>query len=679
MPASVRSKFPTSPRHRAPARRRRTNLADRNRPWGAIDSPRAPRSEPPLSATPLDPTPPADPSTRRDAAASDPTTASTDDVARRRPKSRDLRPLRGLVPFVLRYRGHVVAALAALVASTSVMLFVPMAVRRMIDDGFSVADATAIDGAFGSLLVVAALMGVTSALRFFLVSWIGERVVADLRSAVFDHIVGQSPAFFEASHTGEIQSRLTTDTTLIKTVVGSTASIALRNAFTLLGAATLLVWTSPRLSALVLVAIPVIALPLLVFGRLVRRLSRKSQDTLADTNVFAGEALTFIQTVQAFTHEDIDRTRYRKVVDIAFGAARERLIARAGLTALVIFLVFAFITVLLWVGARNVLDGTMSAGLLGQFVIYALLCATSMAALTEVWGELQLAAGAAERLFELLGVAPAIEAPADPVRLPDRVTGRVAFEDVDFAYPTRPERRALDGLSFVAEPGETVAIVGPSGAGKSTVLRLLLRFYDPARGAIRVDGVDLRALDPSDLRSQMAIVPQESAIFSDTLGENIRYGRPDATDAEVEAAAAIARVDEFVPTLPKGYDTRLGEHGMTLSGGQRQRVAIARAVLKDAPILLLDEATSALDAQAERLVQQAIERLEVGRTTIVIAHRLATVRRADRILVVDDGRLVASGTHASLLAEGGLYADLARMQFGETADSAHPATEAAAS
>lgn len=580
---------------------------------------------------------------------------------------------------MLRYRGHVVAALAALVASTSVMLFVPMAVRRMIDDGFSVADATAIDGAFGSLLVVAALMGVTSALRFFLVSWIGERVVADLRSAVFDHIVGQSPAFFEESHTGEIQSRLTTDTTLIKTVVGSTASIALRNAFTLLGAATLLVWTSPRLSALVLVAIPVIALPLLLFGRLVRRLSRKSQDTLADTNVFAGEALTFIQTVQAFTHEDIDRARYRKVVDIAFGAARERLIARAGLTALVIFLVFAFITVLLWVGARNVLDGTMSGGLLSQFVIYALLCAMSMAALTEVWGELQLAAGAAERLFELLGIAPAIEAPADPARLPDRVAGRVAFEDVDFAYPTRPERRALDGLSFVAEPGETVAIVGPSGAGKSTVLRLLLRFYDPTRGTIRVDGVDLRALDPSDLRSQMAIVPQESAIFSDTLGENIRYGRPDATDAEVEAAAAIARVDEFVPTLPNGYDTRLGEHGMTLSGGQRQRVAIARAVLKDAPILLLDEATSALDAQAERLVQQAIERLEAGRTTIVIAHRLATVRRADRILVVDDGRLVASGTHASLLAEGGLYADLARMQFGEATGATLAATEAAAS
>ncbi len=582
------------------------------------------------------------------------------------------------MPFVTRYRGHVVAALFALVASTSVMLFVPMAVRRMIDDGFTVADATAIDGAFGSLLVVAALMGVTSALRFFLVSWIGERVVADLRAAVFDHIVGQSPAFFEENHTGEIQSRLTTDTTLIKTVVGSTVSIALRNAFTLVGAASLLVWTSPRLSALVLIAIPVIALPLLIFGRLVRRLARKSQDTLADTNVFAGEALTYIQTVQAFTHEDIDRRRYRDVVDIAFDAARQRLTARAGLTALVIFLVFAFITVLLWVGAQGVLEGTMSGGLLSQFVIYALFCAMSMAALTEVWGELQLAAGAAERLFELLGVAPSIAAPANPARLPDRVLGRVAFEDVEFAYPTRPDRHALDGFSFVAEPGETVAIVGPSGAGKSTVLRLLLRFYDPGSGAIRIDGVDLRDLDPPDLRAQMAIVPQESAIFSDTLGENIRYGRPDATDAQVEAAAAIALVDEFLPTLPKGYDTRLGEHGMTLSGGQRQRVAIARAVLKDAPILLLDEATSALDAQAERLVQQAIERLEAGRTTIVIAHRLATVRRADRILVVDDGRLVASGTHDQLLAEGGLYADLARMQFGAIPSEVAGTAEAAA-
>ena len=543
------------------------------------------------------------------------------------------------------------------------MLFVPMTVRMVIDEGFSTENAAVIDRYFLGLIGVALLMGVTSSLRFFLVSWIGERVVADLRAAVFDHVVGQSPAFFEKSHTGEIQSRLTADTTLIKSVVGSTASIALRNAFTLVGAVSLLVYTSPRLSALVLVAIPAIALPLLLFGRLVRQLSRKSQDTLADTNVFAGEALSFVQTVQAFTHEDTDRTRYRQVVDVAFQAARQRLQARAILTALVIFLVFGFIAGILWVGAQGVLEGTMSGGLLSQFVLYALFCAMSMAALTEVWGELQLAAGAAERLFELLSVEPEIAAPAEPIELPIPAEGRVAFEGVRFAYPTRSEIVALDAFSFVAEPGETIAIVGPSGAGKSTVLRLLLRFYDPVAGSVRVDGVDLREADPRSVRQRMAIVPQESAIFTESLRDNIRYGRPDATDAEVEQAAAVARVDEFALALPQGYDTLLGENGMTLSGGQRQRVAIARAVLKDAPILLLDEATSSLDSHSERLVQQALERLEEGRTTIVIAHRLATVRGADRILVVDEGRIVETGTHEALVARGGLYADLAKMQI----------------
>jgi ATP-binding cassette subfamily B protein len=533
----------------------------------------------------------------------------------------------------------------------------------VIDEGFSTENAAVIDRYFLGLIGVALLMGVTSSLRFFLVSWIGERVVADLRAAVFDHVVGQSPAFFEKSHTGEIQSRLTADTTLIKSVVGSTASIALRNAFTLVGAVSLLVYTSPRLSALVLVAIPAIALPLLLFGRLVRQLSRKSQDTLADTNVFAGEALSFVQTVQAFTHEDADRTRYRQVVDVAFQAARQRLQARAILTALVIFLVFGFIAGILWVGAQGVLEGTMSGGLLSQFVLYALFCAMSMAALTEVWGELQLAAGAAERLFELLSVEPEIAAPAEPIELPIPAEGRVAFEGVRFAYPTRSEIVALDAFSFVAEPGETIAIVGPSGAGKSTVLRLLLRFYDPVAGSVRVDGVDLREADPRSVRQRMAIVPQESAIFTESLRDNIRYGRPDATDAEVEQAAAVARVDEFALALPQGYDTLLGENGMTLSGGQRQRVAIARAVLKDAPILLLDEATSSLDSHSERLVQQALERLEEGRTTIVIAHRLATVRGADRILVVDEGRIVETGTHEALVARGGLYADLAKMQI----------------
>lgn len=563
---------------------------------------------------------------------------------------------------MLRYRGVVLAAFLALVASTSVMLFVPMSVRLVIDEGFSAENAALIDRYFLVLMGVAFLMGVTSSLRFFLVSWIGERVVTDLRAAVFDHIVGQSPAFFEKNHTGEIQSRLTTDTTLIKTVVGSTASIALRNAFTLVGAVTMLVYTSPRLSALVLIAIPAIALPLLGFGRLVRKLSRRSQDTLADTNVFAGEALTFIQTVQAFTHEDRDRGRYRDVVEIAFRAARERLVARATLTALVIFLVFAFIAGILWVGAQGVLDGTMSGGLLSQFVLYALFCAMSMAALTEVWGDLQLAAGASERLFELLAIESEITRPIDPVTLPVPSPGRVEFEAVGFAYPTRPEITALADFSFTANAGETIAFVGPSGAGKSTVLRLLLRFYDPHAGRIRVDGIDVRRADPRDVRGRMAIVPQESAIFTTTLRENIRYGRPEATDREVEHAADVALVSEFVDALPSGFDTPLGENGMTLSGGQRQRVAIARAVLKDAPILLLDEATSSLDSQSEHLVQRALERLKAGRTTLVIAHRLATVRGADRIVVVDGGRVVAIGSHDELVLEGGLYADLARMQ-----------------
>ncbi len=555
------------------------------------------------------------------------------------------------------------AAFLALVASTAVLLFVPLTVREMIDEGFSAENARAVDRYFLSLIVVALLMGVTSALRFFLVSWIGERVVSDLRTAVFDHVIGLSPAFFETSHTGEIQSRLTTDTTLIKSVVGSTASIALRNAFTLVGAVSMLIYTSPRLSALVLLAIPAIAAPLLVFGRLVRRLSRRSQDTLADTNVFAGESLSFIQTVQAFTHEAADRQRYRNVVEVAFRAARQRLGARAILTAGVIFLVFAFIAGILWVGAQAVLEGTMTGGLLGQFVLYALFCAMSMAALTEVWGELQLAAGAAERLFELLSIEPEIRSPETCIELPEPGTGHFVFESVGFAYPTRPEIPALHDLCFEVRAGQTLAIVGPSGSGKSTILRLMLRFYDPTAGRIELDGVDLRDVDLHALRRRISVVPQETAIFTDSLRENIRYGRPSATDAEVDRAAAAALVDEFAESLPEGHATRLGQNGMTLSGGQRQRVAIARALLENAPILLLDEATSALDSQSEGLVQQALERLKADRTTIVIAHRLSTVRHADHILVIDSGRIVAQGVHAELVARGGLYADLVRLQL----------------
>jgi ATP-binding cassette subfamily B protein len=557
----------------------------------------------------------------------------------------------------------VLAAFLALVASTGVMLIIPLTVRMMIDEGFSTENAGIVEDYFLGLIGVALLMGVTSSLRFFLVSWIGERVVADLRSAVFDHVVNQSPIFFEKNHTGEIQSRLTTDTTLIKTVVGSTASIALRNAFTLVGAVSMLIYTSAKLSGLVLLAIPIIAFPLLGFGRLVRRLARKSQDTLADTNVFAGEALGFIQTVQAYTHEVLDQMRYRQVVEVAFQAARQRLMARAILTALVIFLVFSFISGVLWVGAQSVLDGGMSGGQLSQFVLYAVFCAMSMAALTEVWGDLQLAAGAAELLFELLEIEPSIKAPVDPVLLPQPSRGSVAFEQVEFAYPTRQEITALHDFCFSATAGETIAIVGPSGAGKSTVLRLLMRFYDPQSGRVLIDGIDLRDADPRAVRSRMAIVPQETAIFSESLRENIRYGRPDASDAEVEHAAEVAMVDEFASALPEGFDTALGENGMTLSGGQRQRIAIARAVLKDAPILLLDEATSSLDSHSERLVQDALERLKAGKTTIVIAHRLSTVRSADRILVVDDGRITASGTHDELVRQEGLYANLVRLQI----------------
>lgn len=591
------------------------------------------------------------------------TISSSEEDARRRPRSRRLGPLRGLLPFLAPYKSVIVGAFVALVASTAVTLIIPLTVRQVIDQGFSRENAAAIDSYFLALLGVAFLMGVTSSVRFFLVSWIGERVVADLRTAVFEHVVGLSPAFYETNQTGEILSRLTADTTLIKSVVGSTASLALRNAFTLVGAVAMLIYTSLTLSGLVLLAIPLISLPIFGFGRIVRRLSRTSQDRLADTNVFASEALNHVQTVQAFTHEDADRARYRAVVESAFRAARQRLTARATLTALAMFLVFALISGILWVGAQAVLEDRMTGGELGQFMLYAMFCAVSLATLTEVWGEVQLAAGASERLVELLEVTPEIRAPQHPKTLSADARGEVEFCQVHFVYPTRPETPALRDFSLSVSPGETVALVGPSGAGKSTVLRLLMRFYDPIAGSIRLDGVDLRELDPRDARRRMALVPQETAIFTDTVLENIRYGRLDASDADVVRASEIAMADEFVRALPEGYGTVLGANGMTLSGGQRQRIAIARAVLKDAPLLLLDEATSSLDSQNERLVQRALERLKEGRATIVIAHRLGTVRDADRIAVLDAGGIVALGKHAELVAEGGLYADLARLQI----------------
>lgn len=588
---------------------------------------------------------------------------SDEERARLRPKGSSLRPIAGLLPFLEPYKAAIAGAFLALVASSAVTLAVPVTVRLLIDRGFSRENAAAIDDTFLLLIAVAALMAITTAARFFLVSWLGERVVADLRCAVFDHVVGLSPEFFERNRSGEVLSRLTADTTLVRTVVGSTASLALRSAVTGVGAIIMLIVTSPTLSGLVLLAIPLTALPILGFGRWVRRLSRASQDRLADTNVFAGEALGHIQTVQAYSHEDADRARYREVVENAFRAARRRLQARAGLTSIGIFLVFTLITGILWVGARAVLGGEMSPGELGQFMFYAMFCASSLATLTEMWGEVQLAAGAAERLFELLAAASGIDEPQRPVPLRAGGASEVRFDAVSFAYPTRSSVAALDEFSLSLKFGETVALVGPSGAGKSTVLRLLLRFYDPQAGRILLDGTDIRSLRLRDLRSQLAVVPQETAIFSESVSDNIRYGRPGASEADVRRAAEMALVDNFVRELPEGYATRLGENGMTLSGGQRQRLAIARAILKDAPILLLDEATSSLDSQNEQRVQRALATLREGRATLVVAHRLATVLEADRLAVVDHGRLVGQGSHETLLQQDGLYRDMAQLQL----------------
>jgi len=591
---------------------------------------------------------------------------SLEQAAARRPKTRKLGPLRGLFPFLGAYRGMLCAAFVALIFATLATLAFPIAIRRLLDNGFSHDNAAFVDQYFIALLGLALVLGIASASRFYFVSWIGERVIADLRTAVYAHVLTLSPAFFELTRTGEVLSRLTADTTLIKAVVGSTISVALRNVFLFIGAAFMMVYTSPELSGLVLVAIPAIILPLIVFGRWVRRLSRASQDRLADTGALGTESLNAIQTVQAFTHEAHEERSFARTVEAAFLAARNRIAARAVLTALVFFLGLTSIVFVLWVGASAVLEGTMSGGELLQFILYAVFAATGMAALSEVWGDLQMAAGATERLMELLEVEPAIAPPASPKALPVPPRGEVAFDGVSFAYPTRTETAALEDITFTVAPGETVALVGPSGAGKSTLFQLLLRFYDPQDGQVRVDGVDVKEADPADVRSRVALVPQETVIFGMTVSENIRYGRPDASEADVVAAAKAANIHGFIESLPKGYATEIGERGMTLSGGQRQRIAIARAILRDAPILLLDEATSALDAESEVAVQKALEALMAERTTLVIAHRLATVRNADRILVFDEGRLVAEGRHDALIEADGLYRRLATLQFGPT-------------
>jgi ATP-binding cassette subfamily B protein len=579
-----------------------------------------------------------------------------------------LRPLASLWPYMARHKAMLAAALAALLLAAAAMLALPMGVRRMIDLGFSAENSAFLDRYFAMILAIGVVLALASAGRYYAVNWLGERLVADLRADVFERLTRLSPAFFETTHSAEVMSRLTADTTQIKAAAATAASQALRNIVMGLGAVIMMFVTSAKLSVLVIVAIPVIVLPLVGYGRVVRRLSRQAQDTLAEASAYASDNLSAIRTLQAFTHEGTAVGRFAAAVDRAFGAARARTKARAGLTALAIMLVFASIVGILWYGAQEVLAGSMSGGRLGQFVLYAAFAAGALGELSEVWGEVQQAAGSAERLTELLAEEPGIVSPAQPKSLPEPGEGRIAFRDVTFTYPSRPEIAAIDKVSFTVEPGETVAIVGPSGAGKSTIFALLLRFYDPVKGTVSIDGVPAGDADLKALRRRIALVPQETALFADTIAENIRYGAADASDEAVREAARTALADEFIRALPDGYDTRLGEHGVTLSGGQRQRIAIARAVLRDAPILLLDEATSALDAESEKAVQVALERVMEGRTTLVIAHRLATVQRADRILVLDSGRIVEEGTHKDLQGKkGGVYARLAKLQFAADA------------
>jgi len=574
-----------------------------------------------------------------------------------------LRPLLELAPYVARYRGRAILALIALTVAAVTTLVVPVAVRRMIDFGFTPKGIAMINSYFSVMIAVVAVLACASASRFYLVMTIGERIVADLRRDVFAHLMSLSPAFFDSTRSGELISRLTADTTQIKSAVGASVSIALRNIMLFLGATAMMVITSPRLSGFVLLAIPVIVIPLVAFGRWVRRLSRGAQDTLADATAYASELIGAIRTVQAYTSERLADARFGGEVEQAYEAARRSTRARSVLTAIIIFIVFTSVVLILWVGSHDVLTGAITPGRLGQFVLYAAFAATGLGQLSEVWGEISAASGASERLFEILRVKSAITAPAAPRALPMPARGDVSIENIRFAYPTRPDTWAIDGVSLSVRAGEKVAIVGPSGAGKSTLFHLLLRFYDPAQGVIAIDGVPVRDADPREVRSRIALVPQDAVAFAATARENIRFGRPDATDAEVERAADLAHATEFIRRLPGGFEAHLGERGVTLSGGQRQRIAIARAILRDAPLLLLDEATSSLDAESETLVQTALEELMRHRTTLVIAHRLATVLSCDRIMVVDQGRIVEQGTHASLVAAGGLYARLARLQF----------------
>jgi len=574
-----------------------------------------------------------------------------------------LSALRPLLPYALKYRSRILAALSALIVASGATLVVPIAVRLMIDHGFSDAKSGLIHVYFAALVAIVAVLALASGFRFYTVTMLGERVVADLRGDLFEHLTRLDPSFYDVERTGELVSRLSADTTQLKAAFGASASVALRNFFMFLGAVAMMVVTSPKLSAYTLVAIPIIVLPLYAAGRSVRARSHAAQARLAEATAFATESLSGVRVMQAFVAEALASSRYRAAAVAAYEAARDMSLARAIVTVAALFLAFSSVVVVLWLGAQDVIAGRMTGGALSQFLLFAVFGAGALGELSQVWSEVSAAAGAAARIGELLGREPRVRSPANPLALPRPNRGDIEFDDVGFSYPTRADDGVLDGVSFKVAPGEVVAIVGPSGAGKSTIFQLLERFYDPTRGVVRLDGVDVSKLALGDLRGALAFVPQDPFIFGASVAENIAYGKPDATRDEIAAAAKRAAADDFVAELPKGYDTELGERGVTLSGGERQRIAIARALLKDAPTLLLDEATSSLDAANEALVQRALEELMKGRTTLVIAHRLATIVKANRILVLDAGRIVETGTHAALLAKGGLYARLASLQF----------------
>ncbi|WP_121064369.1 ABC transporter transmembrane domain-containing protein [Chachezhania antarctica] len=579
-----------------------------------------------------------------------------------RERSKKVSSLRSLWPFMAPYRMLILAAIGALMLTAAVSLTLPLAVRRVVDN-FRGTNAEMLDQYVLAALGIALVLALGTGLRYALVTRLGERVVADIRMAVFNRVLSMSPAFYEKLMTGEVLSRITTDTTLVQSVLGSSASIALRNILILVGGLALMMATSMKLSGLVLLLVPAVVVPILVLGRRLRKISRENQDWIAASSGNASEALNAVQTVQAFTHEGLSRASFGEMTETSYRVSLDRIRTRAWMTVIIIFLVFAGIVGVLWIGANDVRTGVMTDGMLIQFVIYSVMVAGSVAALSEIMGELQRAAGATERLVELLAIADSVNDPAAPQALPQPVRGEIVFDDVVFRYPSRPETSALDHVSLTIRPGETVAFVGPSGAGKTTILQMILRFYDPESGAVKLDGVALTDLARGDFRQSLALVPQDPMIFAASARENIRFGRPDATDAEVEEAARTAAAHDFIAALPEGFDTYVGERGVMLSGGQKQRIALARAILRDAPVLLLDEATSALDAESERAVQQAIDELRKGRTMLIVAHRLATVKKADRIVVLEAGRIVAQGSHDQLVAEGGLYARLARLQF----------------